>query len=113
ENKRLQAKNVFLRLEVWEDLDDAFNTTCKQEDYNEYLAKCKICVVLFWTKVGKYTLQEYELARKLSLENKLRLYIYEKIGLAPFEPKQSEKESKECFLSLLQENGNVAVSGAV
>ncbi|REG88697.1 tetratricopeptide repeat protein [Algoriphagus antarcticus] len=104
ENKRLQAKNVFLRLEVWEDMDDAFNTTCKQEDYNEYLAKCEICVVLFWTKVGKYTLHEYELARKLSLENKLRLYVYEKNAKPDQEPKQTDKESKERFLSLLQKD---------
>ena len=45
ENKRLNEKKVSLRLEVWEDMDDAFNTTCKQEDYNEFLGKCQICVV--------------------------------------------------------------------
>lgn len=111
ENKRLQSKNVFLRLEVWEDMDDAFNTTCKQEDYNEYLAKCAICVVLFWTKVGKYTLKEYEQARKLSLDKKLRLYVYEKKAIPSSEPKLSESESKERFLNLLQENENEQFHG--
>lgn len=79
QNKRLVKKNVFLKLEIWEDLDDALNSSRKQEDYNEALACCEICIVLFWTKMGRYTLEEFELAYQHFLKNKKpRIYVYER-----------------------------------
>ncbi len=106
ENKRLANKNTFLHLEVWEDMDDAFNTTCKQEDYNEYLRKCQLCVVLFWTKVGKYTNQEFDLAYQLFKDTAWpRVYVYEKTAAAPRDPKEWEADSKEAFLEKIQPLG--------
>lgn len=103
--KRYEKKNVVLNLEIWEDMDDAFNTTCKQEDYNEYLRKCQIFVMLFWTKVGKYTREEFDLAYQLFLEKgSPSIYVYEKTvakeGILPW-----EKQSKEDFLAFLQTTG--------
>ncbi|WP_247237706.1 NB-ARC domain-containing protein [Telluribacter sp. SYSU D00476] len=106
ENDRLIKKKVRLRLEVWEDMDDAFNTTCKQEDYNEYLRKCQLCVVLFWTKMGKYTWQEFDLAYALYKETGWpRLYVYEKTAPPTRDPLDWEKESKQAFLDQLRQPG--------
>jgi len=90
ENKRYNKKKVNFELEVWEDMDDSVSATCKQDDYNAYLKKCDICIVMFWTKMGKYTLEEYSLARKLFDETKSpKIYTYEKL----VEPNKSVSES--------------------
>lgn len=102
ENKRLAEKNVFLRLEIWEDINDGFNTTCKQEDYNEYLRKCDIFVMLFWSKVGKYTLQEFDLAYQLLNETgKPHVFVYEKT-ITKHSATDADKESKALFIKQIQ-----------
>ena len=55
QNKRLLKKNVQLRLEIWEDMGAQLNESRKQDDYNKILNVADIVVVLFWTKMGKYT----------------------------------------------------------
>ena len=54
--------DVFLSLVVWEDFLDAMSATRLQDEYNKAIEKCDIFVVLFWTKVGKYTEEEFDRA---------------------------------------------------
>jgi len=55
-------KGVFLRLVVWEDFLDALSHTRLQDEYNKEIRTCDIFVMLFWTKVGSYTGEEFETA---------------------------------------------------
>lgn len=110
QNKRLVKKNVMLELEVWEDMGAELNKSRKQEDYNKILGKAEIVLVLFWTKMGKYTREEFELAYKrfLDSENKRPLvYVYEKTAPAPNEPEESKKE----FIKRLQAEGEEEFHG--
>ncbi len=34
----------------------------KQEEYNEELMTCEICIVLYWTKFSDYTSEEFSIA---------------------------------------------------
>jgi len=61
-NKDLVARGVFLELVVWEDFLDVFSKTRLQDEYNKEIRKCDIFVMLFWTKVGRYTEEEFETA---------------------------------------------------
>ena len=61
-NKDWVEKGVFLELVVWEDFLDAFSKTRLQDEYNQEIRNCDIFVMLFWTKVGKYTEEEFETA---------------------------------------------------
>ena len=61
-NKDWHDKGVFLHLEVWEDFLDAMSQTRLQDEYNMAIRECDIFVMLFWTKVGKYTEEEFETA---------------------------------------------------
>ena len=61
-NKRWHDRGVFLEVTVWEDFDDAMSPTRKQDDYNEALRESDLFVMLCWTKVGKYTNEEFEAA---------------------------------------------------
>ncbi|HTR11711.1 MAG TPA: macro domain-containing protein [Roseiarcus sp.] len=55
-------RGVFLRLVVWEDFLDALARTRLQDEYNKEICTCDIFVMLFWTKVGKFTGEEFETA---------------------------------------------------
>lgn len=57
--------DISIRLVKWEYLDSSMGAQHKQEDYNDYLRQCDMCVVLYWTKFGMYTEIELETAYKI------------------------------------------------
>jgi hypothetical protein len=61
-NKDWVARGVFLELVIWEDFLDALSSTRLQDEYNKEIRQCDIFVMLFWTKVGRYTEEEFETA---------------------------------------------------
>lgn len=61
-NKEWVDKGVFLKLIVWEDFLDALSPTRLQDEYNKEIRQCDLFVMLFFTKVGKYTAEEFETA---------------------------------------------------
>ena len=61
-NKFWVAKDIFLELVIWEDFLDALSQTRLQDEYNKAARVCDIFVMLFWTKVGQYTSEEFETA---------------------------------------------------
>lgn len=61
-NKAWIDKGIFLELVIWEDFLDALSQTRLQDRYNEAIRECDIFVMLFFTKVGKYTNEEFETA---------------------------------------------------
>ena len=61
-NKEWIGRGVFLHLIVWEDFLDAMSQTRLQDEYNQAIRGCDIFVMLFSTKVGCYTAEEFETA---------------------------------------------------
>lgn len=61
-NKDWVSKGVFLELIVWEDFLDAVSKTRLQDEYNQAIRDCDLFVMLFFTKVGQYTEEEFETA---------------------------------------------------
>jgi Effector-associated domain 11 len=47
---------------LWEDFIDAMSNTRLQDEYNKAVKDCDMFVMLFFTKVGKYTAEEFETA---------------------------------------------------
>ena len=62
ENQRLYEEGIFLKLELWENFIDAMSKTRLQDEYNNVVKQSDIFVSLFFTKVGKYTAEEFETA---------------------------------------------------
>jgi len=62
QNKSLHKRNIFLDLEIWEDFIDAMSQTRLQDEYNKAVRESDIFIMLFFTKVGKYTKEEFETA---------------------------------------------------
>jgi len=61
-NKDWVGKGIFLELVIWEDFLDAVSRTRLQDEYNQAIRECDLFVMLFQTKVGPYTGEEFETA---------------------------------------------------
>ena len=61
-NKAWKERGADLELIIWEDFLDAMSQTRLQAEYNKAVAGCDIFVMLFFTKVGKYTEEEFDTA---------------------------------------------------
>ncbi len=67
-----------------------YDRECIQDELNELLWDCQIVIVLFHSKVGKFTLEEYNLAVKC----KKKVFVYFKGGIAPKNIKEFENLQK-------------------
>jgi hypothetical protein len=76
-NKDWVARDVFLELIVWEDFLDAVSQSRLQDEYNKAIRECDIFVMLFCTKVGQYTGEEFEIAfGQFQATNKPLIFTY-------------------------------------
>ena len=63
-----------------ENLDDAYSKIRKQEIINENVRNSELCFFIFFTKAGKYTKEEFKVARKKFEETgKPKIYTYFKV----------------------------------
>ncbi len=62
ENDRLHSKGMYLELVQWENFLDAISDTRLQDEYNNAIRECDIVLCLFFTKVGKYSGEEFDTA---------------------------------------------------
>jgi hypothetical protein len=76
-NDEWVEKGVHLKPVKWENFLDAMSQTRLQDEYNKAIAECDIFVMLFWTKVGKYTEEEFEHAfKQFKATNKPFIFTY-------------------------------------
>lgn len=70
-------RGVFLKLVVWEDFLDALSKSRLQDEYNKAIRGCDVFVMLFCTKVGRYTEEEFETAfKQFKATDKPFIYTY-------------------------------------
>lgn len=76
-NKDWIDKGIFIELILWEDFLDAMSQTRLQDEYNKAIRECDIFVMLFATKVGNYTEEEFETAfKQFKTTNKPFIFTY-------------------------------------
>ena len=62
---------------MWEDFLDAVAKTRLQDEYNQAIRECDVFIMLFFTKVGKYTAEEFETAfGQFKATNKPFIFTY-------------------------------------
>ncbi|PZX61060.1 hypothetical protein LV84_00048 [Algoriphagus ratkowskyi] len=77
ENDRLVNKGIYLKLEQWEYFKDSISSTRLQDEYNEAIRKSDMVICLFYTKVGKYTAEEFYTAYEIfKAQGKPRIWTY-------------------------------------
>ncbi|QVJ81661.1 Tfp pilus assembly protein PilF [Prevotella sp. khp1] len=77
-NKLFKGRGIELDLEKWEYLDASMSGKRKQDEYNDVLHQCDICMVLFWRRFGSYTGEELDVAYKSMLDggNPQKIYVF-------------------------------------
>ena len=81
QNDHYRKQGVYLEIVRWENFLDAMSDTRLQDEYNEKVRGCDVFVSLFFTKAGKFTDEEFEVAYGQFKANKRpRIYTYFKAG---------------------------------
>lgn len=77
QNNDWVRQGVYLELVIWEDFLDALSQTRLQDEYDKAVRECDIFVMLFSTKVGRYTAEEFEAAfGQFKATNKPLIFTY-------------------------------------
>ena len=63
-NDTYMPRGIWVRLFKWEDYDAAYNDGRKQDEYNDNVEESIMFLSLFYTKGGKYTIEEFDVARR-------------------------------------------------
>jgi internalin A len=101
-------KGIYLEPIMWENFIDSMSQTRLQDEYNKAAAKSNIFVMLFWTKVGIYTAEEFEKAfGKFKETGKPRIYTYFKNApINPGDENQDDTNSRFAFQKKLRDLGH-------
>lgn len=101
-NRIFKPRGLELELVIWEYLNSSMSKKRKQDEYNDELKKCEICLVIFWNKFGEYTEEEFRTAYQelCAGHNPQRLYVFFK------EPADSTVEMSEFKESFATEYGH-------
>jgi hypothetical protein len=76
-NESWKDQDIQFKLTLWEDFKDAMSRSGLQGEYNIAAGQCDIFVMLFFTKVGRYTGQEFEAAlSQFQTTGKPLIYTY-------------------------------------
>ncbi len=54
------GQDIFLHLDIWEDISAKVAETRLQDEYNKFIKEADVFVLLAFTKVGMYTAEEFE-----------------------------------------------------
>jgi hypothetical protein len=104
-NKDWVNKGVFLELVLWEDFLDAVSPTRLQDHYNQAIRECDLFVMLFFTKVGRYTEEEFETAFG-QFEATHKPFIFTYFKNAPHTASRADQQSLWAFQDKLKALGH-------
>lgn len=77
-------RGIFLDLQIWEIAPEYLQSSRSQDLYNDAVKKADIFIILLQNKLGRYTEEEFDIARERFLKTqKPHIYIYHKESTAP------------------------------
>ena len=76
EYDHLKKDSIQLKLVRWEDMLQSFQPTSFQDSINVQLFLCDIFIVLFGIRIGKFTLEEFEIAYERLKNNQKPNYLF-------------------------------------
>lgn len=76
-NDIYSKRGVEIKLIKWEDLDASYQGRRTQDTYNEIISKCDIFMALFYRQAGRFTIEEFNVARDSYDKNSFpKVYTY-------------------------------------
>ncbi|MBT29857.1 MAG: hypothetical protein CMO01_09380 [Thalassobius sp.] len=100
-------KDIFLYLDIWEDLSAKMAEGGSQSAYNEFVKKADLVVLLAHTKVGKYTEEEFDTAfGQFKETQKPFVFTYFKDGVTATKNNRADINSLYDFQDKLSDLGH-------
>ncbi|ETR66659.1 MAG: hypothetical protein OMM_05548 [Candidatus Magnetoglobus multicellularis str. Araruama] len=111
-NKGLIKKNQFIEWVVWEDLLQSFQGQRIQDYFNQVMLTCDILVALFYSKVGQFTKEEFDLAYSNLKAGKKPKYLFVGFKDAQISTKNITKDTFEIiqFREQIKQNEQLFLS---
>ena len=109
-NKLLRKQGFLIELLIWEDGKHIGKSLRSQDNYNLEIKQCDLFAMMFYSKVGKYSLEEFELANSL-FENKEmpRICVFQKDIDLPKNLGKADADSRYDFLERLKKIEHFAI----
>jgi internalin A len=102
-NKSLRKQGFLIDLLIWEDDQHIDKSVHSQDDYNIKIKQCDLFVMLFYSKVGKYSFEEFEIAISLFKNKGIpRICVFQKDIDLPKKLSKTDADSRFAFLERLQ-----------
>ncbi len=109
QNNAWHEQGAFLQVVGWEHFLDAVSQTRLQDEYNEAIRDCDIFLLLFHSKVGKYSREEFETAyAQFKVTGKPLIYIYCKPADPAKKTSDDDCQSLADFKQRLEDIGHFA-----
>jgi internalin A len=108
QNDLLRKKGFYLEIVRWENFLDAVSKTRLQDEYNKAICECDIFLSLFFTRTGKYTEEEFDVAfREFKKKDRPRIFTYFKDASVNIRSlRQEDLNSLRAFQDKLKELGH-------
>lgn len=107
QNNAWHEHGAFLQVVGWEHFFDVISPTRLQDEYNKAIQDCDIFVMLFRSKVGKYTREEFEVALSQFIDAKKPLiYVYYTPSDPDFATSDEDQKSLADFRKRLSDIGH-------
>jgi len=102
-NKVLRKQGFVVELLIWEDGKHISKSLRSQDNYNLEIEHCDLFAMLFYSKVGKFSLEEFELANSLFGNKGMpRIIIFQKHTDLPKNQGKTDAVSRYDFLERLK-----------
>ncbi|MCW3106010.1 MAG: small GTP-binding protein [Segetibacter sp.] len=102
-NKLLRKQGFSIELLIWEDGKYIGKSLRSQDNYNLEIKQCDLFAMMFYSKVGKYSFEEFELATSLFERKEMpKMRVFQKDIDLPKSQSKTDAESRFSFLELLQ-----------
>jgi internalin A len=109
-NKSLRKQGFLIELLAWENGKHIGKSLRSQDNYNLEIEQCNLFAMLFYSKVGKYSLEEFELANSLFEKKRMpRICIFQKDIDLPKNQGKTDADSRYDFLERLKKIENFPI----
>ena len=103
-NDSLRKRGFIVKLSIWEDAKYIGKSLRSQDNYSLEIEECNLFCMLFYSKVGKYSLEEFELAKSLfDKEQMPRICIFQKDIDLPKDQSRRDSTSRFNFIDKITE----------
>jgi hypothetical protein len=107
-NDGRDRQGFYLKIVLWENFLDAMSKTRLQDEYNKAICDCDIFLSLFFTRTGKYTEEEFDVAfSEFKKKDRPRIFTFFKdVPVRMRSVPKQDRDSLDAFQAKLEKLGH-------